>query len=194
MLLTNRQLFLEHVALPSSGDHAIEVVKAEGIYLFDDKGKRYVDLVSGVSVSNLGHGHPKVVEAVKNQAEKYMHLMVYGKYIQSPQVKLATKLAENLPSNLQSVFFVNSGSEAIEGALKLARRVTGRTELISCKNAYHGSTMGALSVLGSEEMKYAYRPLIPDITQIGFNNLDDLKRITKKHDLNVIWRLENSSE
>jgi acetylornithine/succinyldiaminopimelate/putrescine aminotransferase len=121
-----------------------------------------------------------VVEAVKEQAEKYMHLMVYGKYIQSPQVKLATKLAENLPANLQSVFFVNSGSEAIEGALKLARRVTGRSELISCKNAYHGSTMGALSVLGNEEMKYAYRPLIPDISQIGFNSFDDLERITNK--------------
>jgi acetylornithine/succinyldiaminopimelate/putrescine aminotransferase len=180
MLLTNRQLFLEHVALPSSGDHAIEVVKAKGIYLYDNEGKRYVDLVSGVSVSNLGHGHPMVVEAVKEQAEKYMHLMVYGKYIQSPQVKLATKLAENLPANLQSVFFVNSGSEAIEGALKLARRVTGRSELISCKNAYHGSTMGALSVLGNEEMKYAYRPLIPDISQIGFNSFDDLERITNK--------------
>lgn len=180
MLLTNRQLFLEHVALPSSGDHAIEVVKAEGIYLYDNEGKRFVDLVSGVSVSNLGHGHQKVVEAVKEQAEKYMHLMVYGKYIQSPQVKLAEKLADNLPSTLNSVYFVNSGSEAIEGALKLARRVTGRSELISCKNAYHGSTMGALSVLGNEEMKYAYRPLIPDISQIGFNNFDDLERITNK--------------
>lgn len=180
MLLTNRQLFLKHVALPSSADHSIEVVRAEGIYLYDDKGKKYVDLVSGVSVSNLGHGHPKVVQAVKDQAEKYMHLMVYGKYIQSPQVKLAAKLAEHLPIQLQSVFFVNSGSEAIEGALKLARRVTGRTELISCKNAYHGSTMGALSVLGNEEMKYAFRPLIPDVSQIRFNNPDDLEMITKK--------------
>jgi len=179
-MLTNRQLFLEHVALPSSGEHAIEVVKADGIYLYDDKGKQFIDLVSGVSVSNLGHGHPKVIEAVKKQAETYMHLMVYGKYIQSPQVKLASRLAENLPEKLNSVFFVNSGSEAIEGALKLARRVTGRTELISCKNAYHGSTMGALSVLGNEEMKYAFRPLVPDISQIEFNNPDDIERITKK--------------
>ena len=180
MHLTNRQLFLEHVALPSSGDHAIEVVKAEGIYLFDDTGKRFIDLVSGVSVSNLGHGHPKVVKAVKEQTEKYMHLMVYGKYIQSPQVKLAARLADNLPANLQSVYFVNSGSEAIEGALKLARRVTGRSELISYKNAYHGSTMGALSVLGNEEMKYAFRPLVPDIAQISFNIFDDLTKITDK--------------
>lgn len=179
-MLTNRQLFLEHVALPSSGEHAIEVVKADGIYLYDDKGNQFIDLVSGVSVSNLGHGHPKVIKAVKNQAETYMHLMVYGKYIQSPQVKLAAKLAINLPDKLDSVFFVNSGSEAIEGALKLARRVTGRTELISCKNAYHGSTMGALSVLGSEEMKYAFRPLVPGILQIEFNNFNDIELITEK--------------
>jgi len=179
-MLTNRQLFLEHVALPSSGEHAIEVVKANGIYLYDDKGKQFIDLVSGVSVSNLGHGHPKVIEAIKKQVDTYMHLMVYGKYIQSPQVELASRLAENLPEKLDSVFFVNSGSEAIEGALKLARRVTGRTELISCKNAYHGSTMGALSVLGNEEMKYAFRPLIPDISQIGFNNPDEIECISKK--------------
>ena len=180
MLLTNRQLFLQYVAIPASANHAIEIVKAEGIYLYDDTGKEYIDLVSGVSVSNVGHRHPKVIAAIKNQLDKYMHLMVYGKYIQSPQVMLATKLAENLPPFLQSVFFVNSGSEAIEGALKLAKRVTGRTELIACKNAYHGSTHGALSMLGDEEMKYAYRPLLPDVSFIKFNLSSDLDKITSQ--------------
>lgn len=180
MQLTNRQLFLQHLALPSSVPDALEIVKAEGIYIYDKDGKKYTDLVSGVAVSNVGHRHPRVVNAVKEQLDRYMHLMVYGKYIQSPQVKLATKLAENLPDQLQSVYFVNSGSEAIEGAMKLAKRVTGRTELISCKNAYHGSTQGALSVLGSEEMKYGYRPLLPDISQIRFNSIEDLESITEK--------------
>jgi acetylornithine/succinyldiaminopimelate/putrescine aminotransferase len=180
MLLTNRQLFLQHVAIPSATNHAIEMVSAEGIYLYDTTGKKYIDLVSGVSVSNVGHRHPKVIAAIKDQVDKYMHLMVYGKYIQSPQVLLATKLADNLPSLLQSVFFVNSGSEAIEGALKLAKRVTGRTELIACKSAYHGSTQGALSMLGNEEMKYAYRPLLPDVSFIGFNRAVDLEKITSK--------------
>lgn len=179
MFLTNRQLFLKHVALPADEENAPEIVKAKGIYLFDVDGNKYVDLVSGVSVSNIGHGHPKVVQAVKDQADAYMHLMVYGKYIQSPQVILAQKLAENLPENLQSVFFVNSGSEAIEGALKLAKRVSGRTELIACKDAYHGSTHGALSMLGNEEMKYAYRPLLNDIRFINFNSFSDLESITE---------------
>ena len=180
MQLTNRQLFLQHVALPSIDPEALEVVKAKGIYLFTDTGEKYIDLVSGVSVSNVGHLHPKVVEAVKEQLENYMHLMVYGKYIQSPQVKLAALMADNLPKLLDSVFFVNSGSEAIEGALKLAKRVTGRTEIVSYKNAYHGSTHGALSVLGNEEMKYAFRPLLPDIRFIRFNQKEDLTQISHK--------------
>ena len=180
MQLTNRQLFLQHVALPSVDPEALEVVNAKGIYLFTDTGEKYIDLVSGVSVSNVGHLHPKVVDAVKKQADEYMHLMVYGKYIQSPQVKLAGLMAEHLPEQLSSVFFVNSGSEAIEGALKLAKRVTGRSEIISFKNAYHGSTHGALSVLGNEEMKYAYRPLLPDIRFIRFNELEELNQITDR--------------
>ncbi len=180
MQLTNRQLFLQHVALPSIDPEALEVVKAKGIYLYTDTDEKYIDLVSGVSVSNVGHLHPKVVEAVKEQLENYMHLMVYGKYIQSPQVKLAALMAGNLPQSLDSIFFVNSGSEAIEGALKLAKRVTGRTEIISFKNAYHGSTHGALSVLGNEEMKYAFRPLLPDIRFIRFNQKDDLEQISHK--------------
>jgi acetylornithine/succinyldiaminopimelate/putrescine aminotransferase len=180
MQLTNRQLFLQHVALPSVDPEALEVVNAKGIYLFTDTGEKYIDLVSGVSVSNVGHLHPKVVKAVKEQVDKYMHLMVYGKYIQSPQVKLAGLMAEHLPKQLSSVFFVNSGSEAIEGALKLAKRITGRSEIISFKNAYHGSTHGALSVLGNEEMKYAYRPLLPDISFIRFNELEELNQITDR--------------
>ena len=180
MSLTNRQIFLQHMGLPSISENAPEIIRAEGIYLFDVDGKKYTDLVSGVSVSNIGHRHPRVIEAIKKQLDRYMHLMVYGKFIQSPQVKLAEMLVNNLPDRLQSVFFVNSGSEAIEGALKLAKRVTGRTELISFKNAYHGSTQGALSMLGNEEMKYAYRPLLPDIRQLRFNSLEELEQVSEK--------------
>ena len=180
MHLTNRELIYRNLALPSYVTDALEIIKAEGIYLYNDKGERYIDLVSGVSVSNVGHGHPEVIAAVKKQVDSYMHLMVYGKYIQSPQVQLAGRMAEILPDKLNSVYLVNSGSEAIEGALKLAKRITGKTEIVAFKNAYHGSTHGALSVLGNEEMKYAYRPLLPDIRFLRFNNFDDLNRITEK--------------
>lgn len=178
MHLTNRELFYQYLALPSEVPHALEIVKAKGIMLYDVNGEEYIDLVSGVSVSNVGHSHPEVIEAVKKQSEQYMHLMVYGKYIQSPQVQLAGEMAKHLPEALQSVYFVNSGSEAIEGALKLAKRITGRTEMIAFKNAYHGSTHGALSMLGNEEMKYAYRPLLPDIRFLHFNHTADLAQIT----------------
>ena len=180
MFLTDRELFYRHLAIPAEVPDAIEIVKAEGIYVYDGMGNRYVDLVSGVSVSNVGHLHPEVVDAVRNQITKYMHLMVYGKYIQSPQVQLAGLMAENMPEKLNSVYFVNSGSEAIEGALKLAKRITGRTEMVSFKNAYHGHTHGAMSMLGNEEMKYAFYPLLPDIRFLNFNNFDDLAQITKK--------------
>ncbi len=180
MYLTDRELFYRYLAVPAEIPEALEIVRAEGIYLYDDLDNRYVDLVSGVSVSNVGHQHPAVVEAVKEQAEKYMHLMVYGKYIQSPQVRLAGKMAENLPSSLDSVYFVNSGSEAIEGALKLAKRITGRTEMIGFKDAYHGHTHGAMSMLGNEKMKYAFYPLLPDIRFLHFNVLEDLAQITEK--------------
>ncbi len=180
MFLTDRELFYRHLAVPAYEPHALEIVRAEGIYLYDDLGNRYVDLVSGVSVSNVGHQHPAVVEAVKKQAEKYMHLMVYGKYIQTPQVRLAGRMTAHLPESLNSVFFVNSGSEAIEGALKLAKRITGRTEMVAFRNAYHGHTHGAMSMLGNEEMKYAFYPLLPDIRFLRFNVLDDLAQITEK--------------
>ncbi len=179
-MLNQRQLFFNHVAQTTETPLALEIEKAEGVYLFDTSGKQYIDLISGISVSNVGHRHPKVVAAIKDQLDKYMHLMVYGEFIQSPQVQLAKLLADNLPPNLSSVYFVNSGSEAIEGALKLAKRATGRTELMSFKNAYHGSTQGSLSIMGSEEFKNAFRPLLPDTRQIEFNNLEHLKYITEQ--------------
>jgi acetylornithine/succinyldiaminopimelate/putrescine aminotransferase len=180
MHISNRQLYYQHLAVPANVPEALEMVKAEGIYLYTDKGEKYVDLVSGVSVSNVGHRHPKVIEAIHNQLDKYMHLMVYGEFIQSPQVQLAGNLAEQLPDSLDAVFLVNSGSEAIEGALKLAKRITGRSEIIAFKNAYHGGTHGALSILGNEEMKYAFRPLLPDIRFLHFNNFEDLNQISEK--------------
>jgi acetylornithine/succinyldiaminopimelate/putrescine aminotransferase len=180
MYLTNRELFYRNVAIPSEEPEALEIVRAEGIYIYDDLGNEYVDLVSGVSVSNVGHLHPKVVKAVEDQIKKYMHLMVYGKYIQSPQVRLAGLMARSLPKSLDSVFYVNSGSEAIEGALKLAKRMTGRTEMIAFKNAYHGHTHGAMSMLGNEKMKYAFYPLLPDVRFLDFNDLDSLAEITDK--------------
>jgi acetylornithine/succinyldiaminopimelate/putrescine aminotransferase len=155
----------------------LEIVKAEGIYMYGPDGKKYIDLISGVSVSNTGHRHPKVVEAVKNQVDQYMHLMVYGEFIQSPQVKYAERLTEILPPVLNSCYFVNSGSEAVEGALKLAKRYTGKSRIISFKNSYHGSTHGALSIQGSELFRNAFRPLLPDTFQIGFNDEKSLDAI-----------------
>lgn len=179
-VFTQRQLFFQHVAQTSPFPVGLEIEKAEGIYLQDVSGKKYIDLISGIAVSNVGHRHPKVVGAIKNQLDNYMHLMVYGEYIQSPQVQLAKALAAILPENLNCTYFVNSGTEAVEGALKLAKRFTGRTEIIAFKNAYHGSTQGALSVMGNENFKNAFRPLLPDVRFIEFNNKEDLKYITSK--------------
>jgi len=177
---SNREIFLNHLGLPSKNPLGIEIESAKGIYMYDINGKEYIDMVSGVSVSNVGHRHPKIVQAIKTQLDKYMHLMVYGEIIQSPQVQLAKKLTDNLPSSLDSVYFVNSGSEAIEGALKLAKRYTGKTEIIAFKNAYHGGTHGALSILGNESLKNAFRPLLPDIKQINFNSFNDISEISAK--------------
>jgi acetylornithine/N-succinyldiaminopimelate aminotransferase len=179
-MLTQRQLFINHLAQTSETPLALEIERAEGVYLTDTSGKRYLDLISGISVSNIGHRHPSVIRAIHDQLDKYMHLMVYGEYIQGPQVKLSKFLATLLPSNLSSVYFVNSGSEAIEGAMKLAKRFTGRTEVISFKNAYHGSTQGSLSIMGNEEFKNAFRPLLPDTRQIEFNNFSQLTQITER--------------
>ncbi|HTM99271.1 MAG TPA: aspartate aminotransferase family protein [Pedobacter sp.] len=177
-MLTQRQLFLQYNAQTSSTPLLLEFVKAKGIYLFDRDGKKYIDLIAGIGVSNVGHCHPKVVEAVQKQAETYMHLMVYGEYVQSPQVNFAKALADVLPANLNCTYFVNSGAEAVEGAMKLTKRFTNRTEIIACKNSYHGSTQGALSLMGNEEFKQAYRPLLPDIKFINFNDSLDLAQIT----------------
>jgi acetylornithine/N-succinyldiaminopimelate aminotransferase len=176
--MTNREMFFKYLGLPSFSPLGLEIVRAEGIWLFDPEGKAYLDLVSGISVSNTGHRHPKVLEAIRDQMDKYLYLNVYGEMIQSPQCEFAKTLAGLLPSALQSVYFVNSGSEAIEGAMKLAKRHTGRSEVIAFKNAYHGSTQGALSILGHEPLKQSFRPLIPDIRFLEFNNFSDLEQIT----------------
>lgn len=167
---SQRQLFLDHIGQTSPSPLMLEIDRAEGSFLYDSNGRDYLDLISGVSVSNTGHCHPAVVSAVKEQADRYMHLMVYGEVIQSPQVQYAARLASLLPPSLESVFFVNSGSEAIEGAIKLARRQTGRNEIIYFRNAYHGSTTGALSVQGSEIYRNAFRPLMPSTTMAEFNS------------------------
>jgi acetylornithine/N-succinyldiaminopimelate aminotransferase len=179
-MLTQRQLFLQHVAQTSDAPLGLEIEKAEGVYLYDVAGKKYIDLISGIGVSALGHCHPKVVQAVQAQAAKYMHTMVYGEYVQSPQVQLAKYLCDVLPSTLNAVYFTNSGTEATEGAMKLAKRFTGKSEIISCYNSYHGSTQGALSLNGDEYFKSAYRPLLPDVRQIRYNNFEDIHLITNK--------------
>jgi acetylornithine/succinyldiaminopimelate/putrescine aminotransferase len=177
-MLTQRQLFLQHNAQTTLEPLLLEFNKASGMYLYDTEGKKYLDLIAGIGVSNVGHCHPAVVEAVKNQAESYMHIMVYGEFVQSPQVNFAKALADVLPANLNCTYFVNSGAEAVEGAMKLAKRYTHRTEIISCNNSYHGSTQGALSLMGNEEFKQAYRPLLPHIKFIEYNSLPDLDLIT----------------
>lgn len=179
-MLTQRQLFLKYNAQTSPSPLLLEFVKAKGIYLYDKKGNPYIDLIAGIGVSNIGHCHPAVVKAVQQQAETYMHLMVYGEYVQTPQVKFAENLAAILPENLRCSYFVNSGAEAVEGAMKLAKRFTGRAEIIACKNSYHGSTQGALSLMGKEEFKQNYRPLLPEIKFISYNVLADLELITNK--------------
>lgn len=175
-----RKQFLAHVGQTSPSPMMIEVKRAEGIFFYTPEGKRYFDLISGVSVSNVGHGNRKVVEAVQRQAAEYMHVMVYGEMVETPQVGLAVRICEQLAPSLDAVYFVNSGSEAIETSLKLAKRVTGRTEMISCLNAYHGSTQGSMSVMGSEDYKNAFRPLLPDVRHIAFNDRDDLNLITSR--------------
>ncbi|HYH56479.1 MAG TPA: aspartate aminotransferase family protein [Anseongella sp.] len=175
-----RQRFLQYNAQTSGDPLLLEFERAEGIYLYDASGKKYTDLISGIGVSNVGHSHPRVVAAVQQQAARFMHLMVYGEFVQAPQVAFAEKLAGLLPGNLRTVYFTNSGAEATEGALKLAKRFTGRTEIIACKNSYHGSTQGALSVMGNEDYKAAFRPLLPGVRFIGFNRKEDLPLITRE--------------
>lgn len=179
-MLTERQLFLQYLAQTSYSPLLLEIVRAEGVFMFGPDGEKYLDLISGVSVSNTGHRHPKVVHAIKEQADQYLHLMVYGELVQTPQIRYAEYLAGSLPPSLNCVYFVNSGSEAVEGALKLAKRFTGKSRIISFRNAYHGSTQGALSVQGNEFFKQSYRPLLPDTWQIGFNDFNSLDVIDQK--------------
>lgn len=177
---SQRELFLRHLAQTSPIPLGLEITHAEGCWLYGKDGKRWLDLIGGISVSALGHSHPAVKEAVHKQVDKHLHLMVYGEYVQSPQVDYAVALTQTLPENLDTVFFTNSGAEATEGAMKLAKRVTGRAEFISCKNAYHGSTQGALSLAGGDWLSQAFRPLLPNTKQIRFNAFEDIDLITEK--------------
>ncbi len=178
-MISHRQLFQQYLAPTSDEPLAIEIVRAEGVYLYGPEGEKYLDLISGISVSNLGHCHPHINEAVEAQLKKYSHVMVYGEMIQAPQVKLAEALAARLPDNLSSTYFVNSGSEATEGAVKLAKRYTGRANVVAFENAYHGSTQGALSLIGDESYRQNYRPLIPGHKHLRFNDMEALSEIDR---------------
>ncbi len=180
MALSKRQIFLNHIAQTSDAPLMLEIERAEGMYMYDVDSKKYMDLIAGISVSNIGHCHPEVVKAVQKQAASYMHLMVYGEYIQTPQNILASLLTSVLPENLNNIYFCNSGTEATEGAMKLAKRFTGRTEIISFENGYHGSTQGALSLIGDEYFKSNYRPLLPSTRQLKYNCIGCLDYITNK--------------
>jgi len=175
-----RNQFLQHIAQTSEAPLGLEVDRAEGVYLFDPQGKAYIDLIAGIGVSSLGHRHPNVVKAVETQLDRYWHTMVYGEYIMAPQVKLARLLTAQLPATLNSVYFVNSGTEATEGAMKLAKRATGRREIVACKKAYHGSSQGAASLMNPTTFTQAYYPLLPGIRHIEFNAIEDLEMITQQ--------------
>lgn len=172
--------FYKYQAQTTPHPLALEISHARGSYIYDSNNKAYLDFVAGVSACPLGHNHPKVVNAIKNQLDNYMHVMVYGEYIQQPAVELTKLLAKHLPYPLEKTYLTNSGTEAIEGALKLAKRATGRSEIIAANKAYHGNTMGSMSIMGIEERKQAFRPLLPDVKFITFNSDDDLKQITNK--------------
>lgn len=177
--MTNRQLFLSHIAQTTTNPLGIEVIRAEGIYLYGPLGEKYMDMIAGISVSNVGHCHPSVVKAIQDQSSKFMHLMVYGEYVYSPQIELAKALMGVLPVELDNFYFTNSGTEATEGAFKLAKRYTMRSEIISCFHSYHGSTAGALSAMGDETYQSAFRPLVPGHTHIEFNREADIEKITE---------------
>lgn len=190
---TAKDIFKLHQAQTFPFPSCLEIESANGSYITDVNGKQYLDFVAGVSTCTLGHSNPIITNTVKEQLDKYTHVMVYGEYIQSPQYKLAKLLAENLPKNLNCTYFTNSGAEAIEGAMKLVKRATGRSEIISCKNSYHGSTQGALSIMGNEEKKAKYRPLLPDCNQIIFNDENTLENITNKTAVVVIEPIQGAT-
>ena len=178
--MTQRELFLRHIAQTSSSPLGLEIIKADGALLYGTRGEEYLDLIGGISVANVGHRHPKVIQAIKDQLEAYLHVMVYGEFIETPQVQYAKLLTDQLPSSLNSVYFTNSGTEATEGAMKLARRFTHRTEIIAFNNSYHGSTQGALSIMGSEYWRNAFRPLLPGILHFDYNSQDAINAITEE--------------
>ena len=178
--MNQREIFLRHIAQTSLSPMALEINRADGCCLYDKDGKEYIDLVGGISVANTGHRHPKIIAAIQQQLEAYLHIMVYGEFIESPQVQYAKLLTEHLPANLNSVYFTNSGAEAVEGAMKLAKRVTNRSQIIAFNQSYHGSTQGALSIIGDEYWRNAFRPLLPDILHADYNSFDALNFITEK--------------
>jgi len=178
--VNEREFFLKHIAQTSPSPLEFEIAKAEVCSLYDVNGKEYIDLIGGISVANIGHRHPKVVEAIKNQLDAYMHVMVYGEFIESPQVQYAKLLTDHLPASLNSVYFTNSGAEAIEGSMKLAKRVTNRLQIVAFKNSYHGSTQGALSIIGDEYWRNSFRPLLPDILHLDYNSFESLNEISER--------------
>jgi acetylornithine/N-succinyldiaminopimelate aminotransferase len=183
--MNQRELFLRHVAQTSATPLALEIVKAEGCTLYGADGKEYIDLIGGVSVANIGHRHPKVIDAIQKQLDAYLHIMVYGEFIETPQVQYAKLLTDHLPATLNSVYFTNSGAEAVEGAMKLAKRVTGGIQIIAFNRSYHGSTQGALSLMGDEYWRNAFRPLLPDVLHLEYNSFESLKEI-KQHTACVV--------
>jgi acetylornithine/N-succinyldiaminopimelate aminotransferase len=178
--MNQRELFLQHVAQTSTAPLALEIVKAEGALLWDVNGKEYIDLIGGISVANTGHRHPKVIAAIKEQLDAYLHIMVYGEFVETPQVQYAKLLTGHLPASLNSVYFTNSGAEAVEGAMKLAKRATGRTQIAAFNRSYHGSTQGALSIIGDEYWRNAFRPLLPGIVHLDYHSFESLQDITEQ--------------
>lgn len=178
--MTERELFLKHIAQTSPSPIGFPIARAEGCLLYDSNGKEYIDLIGGISVANIGHRHPKVIDAIKKQLDAYLHVMVYGEFIESSQVQYAKLLIDHLPPSLNAVYFTNSGAEAIEGSMKLAKRVTNRTQIIAFKNSYHGSTQGALSILGDEYWRNAFRPLLPDVLHLDYNSNKSIQEISER--------------
>ena len=178
--MNNRQLFLNHVGQTSEAPLCLNIVRAEGSKIWDADGKEFIDLIAGISVCNIGHRHPAVIDAIKKQVDQYLHIMVYGELVENPQVEYASLIAKHLPPSLNSIFYTASGSEATEGAMKLAKRFTNRTQIVSFKNSYHGSTQGALSIMGSEYWQQAFRPLLPGIKQLNYNSFEDLEEINEQ--------------
>ena len=178
--MNQRELFLRHIAQTSPAPLSLEIVKAEAAVLYDAGGKEYIDLIGGISVANTGHRHPRVIAAIQEQLDAYLHVMVYGEFVESPQVQYAKLLTDYLPASLNSVYFTNSGAEAVEGAMKLAKRVSNHSQIIAFKNSYHGSTQGALSIIGDEYWRNAYRPLLPDVLHLEYNSFDAIDEISER--------------